>query len=91
MGSHSHFFLNNKEEEKELTLAGSRPTRPQARAATPGQPWEIATIPMESGPGYKNINWKDKHLHHKIIKERRKQIEHENLEEKKKRVERGKM
>lgn len=41
----------NTKHEKELTLAGSRPTRPHARAATPGQPWEIATIPMESGPG----------------------------------------
>lgn len=34
------------------TLVGSRPTRPQARAATPLQLWETAMIPMESGPGY---------------------------------------
>lgn len=34
------------------TFAGSKLTRPQARAATPVQPCEIATIPMESGPGY---------------------------------------
>jgi len=31
---------------------GSRLTRPQARAATPLQLRETATIPIESGPGY---------------------------------------
>jgi hypothetical protein len=36
-----------------ITLAGSMPTRPQARAATPAQPCEMAMIPMESGPGCK--------------------------------------
>lgn len=36
------------------TLVGSRLTRPHARAATPVHPWEIAMIPMESGPGWKN-------------------------------------
>ena len=36
---------------QKLTLVGSKPTRPQARAATPVQPCEIATIPIESGPG----------------------------------------
>jgi hypothetical protein len=36
---------------------GSRLTRPQARAATPLQLRETATIPIESGPGYMlNIN-----------------------------------
>jgi hypothetical protein len=35
-----------------ITLAGSMPTRPQARAATPAQPCEMAMIPMESGPGF---------------------------------------
>lgn len=40
------------ESKNELTLVGSSPTSPHARAATPLQPWEIATIPIESGPGY---------------------------------------
>ena len=35
------------------TFVGSRLTRPQARAATPLQLRETATIPIESGPGYK--------------------------------------
>ena len=34
------------------TFVGSRLTRPQARAATPLQLRETATIPIESGPGY---------------------------------------
>lgn len=34
------------------TFVGSRFTKPQARAATPRQPCEMATIPTESGPGY---------------------------------------
>lgn len=32
---------------------GSKLTRPQARAATPLQLWETATMPIESGPGQK--------------------------------------
>jgi hypothetical protein len=47
-------MFNNKDELQ--TLVGSRPTRPQARAATPLQLWETAMIPMESGPGYKKDN-----------------------------------
>jgi len=37
---------------QQQTLVGSRLTRPQARAATPLQLRETATIPIESGPGY---------------------------------------
>uniref|UniRef100_A0A2P2JZ62 Uncharacterized protein n=1 Tax=Rhizophora mucronata TaxID=61149 RepID=A0A2P2JZ62_RHIMU len=33
------------------TFAGSKLTRPQARAATPPQLCEMAKIPTESGPG----------------------------------------
>lgn len=32
---------------------GSKLTRPQARAATPLQLRETATMPIESGPGYR--------------------------------------
>jgi hypothetical protein len=41
----------HQETYKALTLVGSRFTKPQARAATPRQPCEMATIPTESGPG----------------------------------------
>lgn len=37
------------------TLVGSKPTRPQARAATPLQLREMAKIPTESGPGCQQI------------------------------------
>ena len=43
-----------KQSETEAsTFVGSRLTRPQARAATPLQLRETATMPIESGPGYK--------------------------------------
>ena len=54
---HEHISPYLKKEQSleigvyELTLVGSRLTRPHARAATPVHPWEIAMIPMESGPG----------------------------------------
>lgn len=35
-----------------LTFVGSKLTRPHARAATPPQWFEMATIPIESGPGW---------------------------------------
>lgn len=39
-----------------ITFVGSRFTKPQARAATPRQPCEMATIPTESGPGLHHEN-----------------------------------
>jgi hypothetical protein len=41
--------------EQKQTFVGSRLTSPQARAATPLQLCETAMIPMESGPGCKEI------------------------------------
>lgn len=35
---------------------GSKPTRPQARAATPLQLCEMAKIPTESGPGWEKYS-----------------------------------
>lgn len=42
-----------------VTFVGSKFTRPQARAATPLQLWETATIPIESGPGCKKFQVRD--------------------------------
>lgn len=45
----------NKTRYQKITFVGSRLTRPQARAATPLQLRETATMPIESGPGYNGI------------------------------------
>lgn len=44
-----------------VTSVGSKDTRLQARAATPLQLWEMATVPTESGPG-----WTQKRNKHKM-------------------------
>lgn len=51
-----------------ITFVGSRLTRPQARAATPLQLREIATMPIESGPGYTKKN-KTYHTTSKVVKQ----------------------
>lgn len=50
---------SRKQNEYASTFVGSRLTRPQARAATPLQLRETATIPIESGPGYISTNKRD--------------------------------